>query len=82
MLTDWDFVNVRDFDWLNEYWDNKKLDEEDMFLATEDYGDKLINELLLPISVEPLDANQSIFFKTVYQNPDRDNSKQFLDRET
>ena len=81
MLTDWDFVNVRDFDWLNEYWDNKKLDEEDMFLATEDYGDKLINELLLPISVEPLDANQSIFFKTVYQNPTRDNSNQFLDRE-
>ena len=44
-------------------------------------GDKLINELLLPISVEPLDAGQSKFFKTVYQNPARDNSKQFLDRE-
>ena len=81
MCTDWDHVNVRDFKWLNEYWDNKKLEEDAMFIATEEFGDKLINELLLPISVEPLDAGQSKFFKTVYQNPARDNSKQFLDRE-
>jgi hypothetical protein len=73
---------VRDFDWLNQYWSENTLDEEEMFLATEDYGDKLINELLLPIAVEPLDAGQSKFFKTVYQNPTRDNSNQFLDRET
>ena len=66
---------------MNEYWDDKKIDDEAMFLATEDYGVKLINELLLPIAIEPLDAGQSTFFKTVYQNPSRDNSKQFLDRE-
>ena len=43
--------------------------------------DKLIQELNLPIAVECLNADQSAFFKTVYQNPARDNSKQFLDRE-
>jgi hypothetical protein len=79
MCTDWDFVNVRDFDWLNEYWDNKDIADIDE--QTEDYGDKLMHALNLPIAVEPLNADQSAFFKTVYQNPARDNSKQFLDRE-
>jgi hypothetical protein len=81
MCTDWDFVNVRDFEWLNEYWDSKNIDECEMDLATDDLGDKLIQELKLPIAVECLNADQSTFFKTVYQNPARDNSKQFLDRE-
>jgi len=79
MCTDWDFVNVRDFKWLNEYWDGKDIADADEY--TEELGDKLINELDLPISVEPLNASQSAFFKTVYRNPVRDNSKQFLARE-
>ena len=79
MCTDWDFVNVRDFEWLNEYWNNKDISDIDE--QTEDLGDLLINELDLPIAVECLNADQSAFFKTVYQNPTRDNSKQFLDRE-
>ena len=81
MCTDWDFVNVRDFEWLNEYWDSKAIDEDQMEEATIDFGYKLIEELDLPIAAEPLNGNQSLFFKTVYQNPARDNSKQFLDRE-
>tara|TARA_B100000035_G_scaffold174620_1_gene148979 strand:+ start:6149 stop:7072 length:924 start_codon:yes stop_codon:yes gene_type:complete len=81
MCTDWDFVNVRDFDWLNEYWDSKDMSEEGMELETTYLGEKLIEELDLPIALDPLDANQSKFFKTVYQNPARDNSNQFLDRE-
>jgi hypothetical protein len=44
-------------------------------------GALLINELNIPIAETPLDAGGSRFFKTVYQNPARDNSKQFLDRE-
>jgi len=82
MCSDWDFVNVRDFDWLNEYWDSKDMSEEGMELETTYLGEKLIEELDLPIALDPLDANQSKFFKTVYQNPTRDNSNQFLDRET
>lgn len=79
MCTDWDFVNVRDFEWLNNYWDNKDIADIDE--QTEDLGDKLINELNLPIAVECLNADQSAFFKSVYRNPVRDNSKQFLARE-
>ena len=81
MCTDWDFVNVRDFKWLNEYWDTKNIDEDQMEQDTIDLGYKLIDELDLPIAADPLDGNQSLFFKNVYQNPVRDNSKQFLDRE-
>ena len=83
MLTDWDFINVRDFEYLNNMWKNIEatVDEENLLEAIEDYGDKLINELELPIAVTPFDAGGSKFFKTVYQNPVRDNSKQFLDRE-
>ena len=34
-------------------------------------GEKLLNELNVPIPVEPFNAEQSKFFKTVYQNPGR-----------
>ena len=30
--TDWDFVNVRDFKWLNEYWEQKDKIELDITL--------------------------------------------------
>lgn len=83
MCTDWDFVNVRDFEWLNNYWNEKgDLVEEDIEHYTEELGDKLIEELDLPIAAEPLNGNQSLFFKTVYVNPAR-NPKQpaFIDKE-
>jgi hypothetical protein len=83
MLTDWDFVNVRDFDYLNNMWKNLELtvNEENLLEAIEDYGDKLINELDIPIAVTPFDAGGSKFFKTVYQNPARTAQQQFIDRE-
>ena len=82
MCTDWDYVNVRDFEYLNDYWNQKgDLVEEDIEYYSQELGDKLINELNSPIAVDPLDANQSKFFKSVYQNPVRDNSRKFLDRE-
>ena len=71
-----DFVNVRDFKWLNEYWDAKTdLVEEDIEYYSQELGDKLINELELPIAVDPLDATQSNFFKTVYVNQPRNPKK-------
>jgi hypothetical protein len=83
MLTDWDFVNVRDFDYLNNMWKNLELtvNEENLIEAIEDYGDKLKAELDLPIGITPLDAGGSLFFKTVYQNPARTAQQQFIDRE-
>ena len=76
MCTDWDFVNVRDFKWLNEYWDAKgDIVDEDIEHYTQELGDKLIHELELPIAVDPLDATQSNFFKTVYVNQPRNPKK-------
>jgi hypothetical protein len=80
MCTDWNYINVRDFEYLNDYWDNKDI--SDMEEQTEDLGAKLIHELGIPIAEECLNAQQSAFFKSVYQNPVRDNSRKFLDRET
>ena len=79
MCTDWDYINVRDFEYLNEYWDSKDI--SDMEEQTEELGAKLIHELGIPIAEECLNAQQSAFFKSVYQNPVRDNSTKFLDRE-
>jgi len=83
MMTDWDFVNVRDFDYLNNMWKNLEVtvNEENLMEAIEDYGDKLKEALDLPISPTPLDAGGSYFFKTVYQNPARTTNQQFIDRE-
>jgi len=73
MCTDWDFVNVRDFTWLNNYWENKDIADIDK--QTEDLGFQLKEELDLPIAVEPLDEDQSKFFKTVYINQERSSYK-------
>ena len=54
MCSDWDFVNVRDFDWLNEYWESKDMSEEGMELETTFLGEKLLEELDLPIAIDPL----------------------------
>lgn len=78
MLTDWDYVNVRDFDWLNDYWANtvtKKVDKEDIIRKCEDLADALIPVLDLPIAAYPLEVDQSKFFKTVYNNPSRTSNK-------
>lgn len=78
MLSNWDYVNVRDFDWLNDYWDNtviKNVNEENIISKCEDLADALIPVLDLPISNYPLEADQSKFFKTVYQNPVRIGNK-------
>ena len=79
MCTDWDYINVRDFDYLNDYWDAKDIADIDQ--QSIDLGAKLIGELGVPIAENHLDAQQSSFFKSVYQNPVRDNSTKFLDRE-
>lgn len=69
MCTDWDHVQVRDFTWLNEYW-NKTVsacvNDDNLLESINKLGTGLINELELPIAANPLDAQQSKFFKSIY----------------
>lgn len=82
MLSDWDYVNVRDFKYLNELWAGRDTMPEDV-VHEEIFrlGSQLQNELDVPIAIQPLDSDQSKFFKTVYQNPARSSDQQFIDIE-
>lgn len=69
MLSDWDYVNVRDFKYLNEIWEGRDTMPEDVVHSEIwNLGTELQNKLDLPIATQPLDEDQSKFFKTVYQN--------------
>lgn len=83
MCTDWDYVNVRDFEYLNNLWaDEVESQVSDSLMENiQDLGEKLKLDLNIPISVNPFDADQSKFFKTVYQNPSRNIHQQFIDPE-
>ena len=67
MCTEWDYVQVRDFEYLNDLWKTSFAAIEDIEYEACTYGIKLINELDIPIAEQPLNAQQSKFFKTVYQ---------------
>jgi len=73
MCTNWDYINVRDFEYLNKLWEEKYKELTSAQLETQIHltGSQLINNLELPIAREPLNAEQSSFFKTVYLNPAR-----------
>ena len=73
MCTDWDYVNVRDFEYLNDLWKKEFANIVDVTDCSIDYGTKLVNELQLPIDKEPFTPGASKFFKTIYQQPDRVN---------
>jgi hypothetical protein len=68
--TDWDYTQVRDFEYLTEYWKNyverERIDIED---ELECIGNNLRQSLNLEIA--EMDANSSRFFKSVYQNTPR-----------
>ena len=81
MCTDWDYVNVRDFEYLNDMWQNEKEKEDGLLIQIQALGNDLINNLDIPIDPNPLLPNQSTFFKTVYQNPSRNSNQQFIDIE-
>ena len=77
MCTDWDYVQVRDFKYLNEYWDktvSAYIHDDNLLESIQRLGTSLIDELDIPISVNPLDAQQSKFFKAVYEHPARTNN--------
>jgi hypothetical protein len=80
MCTDWDYVQVRDFKYLNDLWKVSFESIEDVDYEIEEYGIKLINELDIPIAEQPLDAQQSKFFKAVYQHPSRTDNQRFIEK--
>ncbi len=76
-LTDWDFTNVIDYDWFDQFWredifpqfmganfNKSKIEKE-----VERIGNILRNEFGMPIS--EIDDHGSKFFKQVYVNPPR-----------
>ena len=78
MCTEWDYVQVRDFEYLNDLWKTSFAAIEDIEYEACTYGIKLINELDIPIAKTPLDAQQSKFFKTVYQYTRQASTNQFI----
>ena len=71
--TDWDYVNVRDFEYVNTMWHDtySKMDEEDLLYEMEILGEKLVDELGMSIPLEVYNEEQSKFFKSMYVNPPR-----------
>lgn len=74
MFTDWDYVNVRDFDYLNNYWDTEVSsikDEEELLLQSIKLGKQIKENIEIPIPVEPLNKEASYFYKYTYESPAR-----------
>lgn len=69
--TDWDYANVRDFEWLTSHWkENYERMPADMLpYEILGIGETLKHECGLEIAT--LDADGSKFFKTVYNNTPR-----------
>jgi hypothetical protein len=62
--TDWDYVQVRDFDYLTQVWKNQVEGIKDLDSKISYYGTELKNALDLEIA-EPR-ADSSKFFKAVH----------------
>jgi len=73
MCTDWDYANVRDFEWLNKFWKEEvrsNIDSEhEVYNEVEELGKQL--RANLGIEVAELDAHGSKFFKALYNNSPR-----------
>ena len=79
MCSDWDYVNVRDFEYLNNLWNEEFVDFQGHEVYDEScrYTNLLVKELGIPID-DPLTSNQSKFFKTVYLNPSRTGDRAYI----
>jgi len=69
--TDWDYSNVRDFDWLTAEWEEKysKITDEMLPYEIMGLGETLIRECKLEL-FDPC-PESSKFFKTVFNNTPR-----------
>jgi len=68
--TDWDYVQVRDFEYLNNLFLEYK--DKDPIVESNELGEKIRLNLNLPIA--DFDQSQSKFFKEVWTNPPRTNT--------
>ncbi len=70
-LTDWDYANVRDFDWLTKHWEEHHQDANPEVKTAQInfFGKELRSKCNLEIA--NLDPAGSKFFKRVYQNTPR-----------
>lgn len=71
MCSDWDYSNVRDFDWLEKYWNDRHVNSNSEVLSA--YVNFLASELKSKLNLEiaNLDGAGSKFFKIVYRNVPR-----------
>lgn len=76
--TDWDYANVRDFEWLTTQWENKysKITEEMLPYEIMGLEETLKQECKLELCSP--DASTSKFFKTVYNNTPRIIRKRYV----
>jgi hypothetical protein len=76
--TEWDYANVRDFEWLTNYWnehyENASVEEKTNQINF--YGKELQDKC--KIEIANLDAAGSKFFKTVYSNSPRILRKRYV----
>jgi hypothetical protein len=71
-LTNWDYQNVRDFEYLNNLWNievKNKIDELNILDEIQKLGDEITRHMDVPMG--SVDATASKFFKLVYRNPSR-----------
>ena len=61
--------------------DRDSMPEDVLHNEIFNHGSDLVNNLEIPIAIQPLNEEQSSFFKTVYQNPSRGGNQQFIDQE-
>ena len=71
MCTNWDYVNVRDFETLNRMWEEtySKIPPEELYSKITELGETLRYQIDIP--VEWYDEEQSKFFKSLYTPPKR-----------
>jgi len=77
LLTDWDYANVRDFDWLTEFWSETHAQAEPEEMTK--YINFLAQELRekSKLEIANLDSAGSKFFKTVYSPAPRSVRKKY-----
>jgi hypothetical protein len=73
LCTDWDYVNVRDFETLNRMWQEtySKIPPEELYYEVTGLGETLAHETDLNVPVDWYDEEQSKFFKSLYTPPKR-----------
>lgn len=82
-LTNFDWVQIRDSDYLSKYFNTEvanKINDDNIMEEIIRYGKELVEQLHFPIDEQPLSHKQSVFHKSVYRNPVR-TILGFLDQE-